>query len=59
MQVPKNLLAQVYPSWVRLLDEQANSILVLPNNTQEDILHQVTNSQLRASLLEQLGDVTN
>ena len=46
MQVPRNLLAQVYPSWVRLLEEQANTILVLPNNTQEDILHQVTVAQL-------------
>ena len=35
-------MAEVFPTWVELLVEQPDSILMLPHYTQHEILQQVT-----------------
>ena len=41
LQVVREWMAKVFPTWMELLEGQANSILMLPHYTQHEILHQV------------------
>jgi hypothetical protein len=42
LQVPSHLLAKVQPTWVRLLMEESDTVLVLPDYSQQNVISQVT-----------------
>ena len=42
LQVPSQLLAKAHPTWVRLLAEESDTVLVLPDFYQQNFMSQVT-----------------
>ena len=40
--MPSKLLAKAHPTWVRLLVEESDTVLVLPDYSQQNVISQVT-----------------
>ena len=40
--MPSQLLAMAHPTWVRLLAEESDAVLVLPDYSQQNVISQVT-----------------
>ena len=40
--MPSQLLAMAHPTWVRLLAEESDTVLVLPDYSQQNVISQVT-----------------